>query len=114
MAEELNNKDFLDDEFKKIFFDESKRHSVIYGCIKSLSYYVQSSSAKTCQGLMKEIEPACLKLQELASGTSDIMNGKTIMTVKAVCAIYQNMVNKVASGTEESLGLSLIKEKIQE
>ena len=42
------------------------------------------------------------------------MNGKTVLTLKAVCAIYANMVNKVAAGADESYDLQVIKEKIHE
>ena len=42
------------------------------------------------------------------------MSGKTILSVKAICAIFQNMVNKVASHTDETMGIQLIKEKIHE
>ena len=57
----LNNEELI-----KIFVDESKKHSVTYGAIKALQYYVQSSTSKTCQGLMKEMEPACNHLYEIA------------------------------------------------
>ena len=50
----LNN-----EQFTKLFIEESKKHSVIYGAIKALQYYVETSTSKTCQGLMKEMEPAC-------------------------------------------------------
>ena len=42
------------------------------------------------------------------------MSGKTILTLKAICAIYANMVNKVASGADESAGIEYIKEKIND
>jgi hypothetical protein len=42
------------------------------------------------------------------------MSGKTILTLKAICAIYANMVNKVAAGADESAGIESIKEKIND
>jgi hypothetical protein len=42
------------------------------------------------------------------------MSGKTKLALKAVCAIYLNMVNKVASGTDEILDIKWIKEKVHE
>ena len=55
-----------DMDFRKIFIEESKRHSVTYGAIKALQNYVESSTSKTCQGLMKEIDPACSELMKIA------------------------------------------------
>jgi hypothetical protein len=63
---------------------------------------------------MKEMEPACELLQDIASKHHDLMTGKTQLAVKAVCAIYLNMVNKVASGTDEIFDIKWIKEKINE
>jgi len=42
------------------------------------------------------------------------MVGKTQLALKSVCAIYLNMVNKVAAGTDEILDIKWIKEKIHE
>ena len=42
------------------------------------------------------------------------MSGKTLLALKAVSAIYLNMVNKVASGTDEIFDIKWIKEKIHE
>ncbi len=42
------------------------------------------------------------------------MSGKTVLTLKAICAIYANMVNKVAAGADESAGIASIKEKIND
>ena len=42
------------------------------------------------------------------------MSGKTILALKAACAIYQNMVNKVAAHTDENHDINWIKEKIRE
>ena len=53
-------------------------------------------------------------MQELARKNPQIITGKTVLTLKAVCAIYQNMVNKVVSATDENQGINLIKEKIHE
>lgn len=64
---------------------------------------------------MKEIDPACSRLMAIAQDEqSEIMAGKTILQLKAVCAIYQNMVNKVASGSDEGLDINWIKQKIHE
>ena len=60
------------------------------------------------------MEPACKHLEDIALEVKEITTGKTILSLKAVCAIYQNMVNKVASATDESLDINLIKEKIRE
>lgn len=99
----------------KIFVEETKKHSMIYGAIRALSYQVESSTSKTCQGLIKDIEPTCAALSKIAyDSPADLMNGKTVLTLKAVCAIYQNMVNKVASATGETMDINLVKEKIHE
>ena len=103
-----------DDEFERIFIEESKKHSVIYGAIKALQKFAETSTSKTCQGLMKDLEPAIERLQTLASTKQDFMTGKTQLALKAVCAIYLNMVNKVASGTDEIFDIKWIKEKIHE
>ena len=50
----------------------------------------------------------------LGSQNPDFMAGKTQLALKAVCAIYLNMVNKVASGTDEIFDIKWIKEKIHE
>lgn len=66
---------------------------------------------------MKEMEPACTHLYEIAQmpqHAEDIMSGKTVLTLKAICAIYANMVNKVAAGADESAGIAAIKEKIND
>jgi hypothetical protein len=42
------------------------------------------------------------------------MTGKTQLAVKAISAIYLNMVSKVASGTDEIFDIKWIKEKINE
>ena len=101
-------------DIKRIFIEESKKHSLIYGAIKALAYTVETSSSKTCQGLIKDLDPTSEKLQAIALEEGDIINGKTVLTLKAVSAIYQNMVNKVVTSTDESLGINLIKEKIHE
>jgi len=56
-----------DAEFERIFIEESKKHSVIYGAIKALQKFAETSTSKTCQGLMKDLEPAIERLQSLAS-----------------------------------------------
>ena len=43
-----------------------------------------------------------------------VITGKTVLTLKASCAIYQNMVNKVVTSTEDSQEINLIKEKIRD
>ena len=66
---------------------------------------------------MKEMEPACNNLYDIAQmpqHAQEIMSGKTILTLKAICAIYANMVNKVAAGADESAGIESIKEKIND
>ena len=47
-------------DYCKIFVDESQKHSLIYGALKALSTLVEHSTSKTCQGLIKDLEPACL------------------------------------------------------
>jgi hypothetical protein len=55
---------------------------------------------------MKEMEPACNQLHKIGMESgSDFMHGKSLLTLKAVCAIYSNMVNKVASGADEGLDI---------
>jgi uncharacterized CHY-type Zn-finger protein len=53
-------------ELERIFIEESKKHSVIYGAIKTLQKFAEQSTSKTCQGLLKEMEPACQKLLDIA------------------------------------------------
>ncbi len=63
---------------------------------------------------MKEIERATQQILSIASKNAEIMAGKTQLALKAVCAIYSNMVNKVASATDEIFDINWIKEKINE
>ena len=63
---------------------------------------------------MKELEPACERLQAISEKHPELMTGKTQLAVKAISAIYLNMVNKVASGTDEIFDIKWIKEKINE
>jgi hypothetical protein len=104
-----------DQEYLKIFLEEASKHSLIYGAIRALTALVDSSTSKTCQGLIKDLEPASEQLWKVAlENRQEIMTGKTVLTLRAVCAIYQNMVNKVVSATDESQGIAFIKEKIRE
>ncbi len=35
-------------ELERIFIEESKKHSVVYGAIKALQKYAERSTSKTC------------------------------------------------------------------
>jgi len=61
---------------------------------------------------MKEIEDACLTVvNEYKKNCSQ--EGKTVLSLKAICAIYQRIVRQVCT-QEEDTDLDIIKEKIIE
>jgi hypothetical protein len=75
--------------YERVFVEESRKNgSLIYGAIRALSSLVEGSKSKTCQGLIKDLEPACARLEAVAKEDPEIITGKTVLTLKAVCAIY--------------------------
>ena len=74
-----------------VFVQESRKCSIITGAIKSLTQFVRDFNGKTCTGLMHEVVPACQHLQEVAK-KSWLLEGKTVLTLKAVCAIFQRCI----------------------
>ena len=100
------------DCYCKVFFEEARTNSVIYSAIKALMNLVQNSTEKTYSGLMKEIEPSYDHLVKVAT-KSGLLHGKTVLTLKAVCAIYQKIVRQVYT-LEEGQNIERIKDKIYE
>ena len=61
---------------------------------------------------MKELDPACDHLYVVAQ-KSGLLQGKTILTLKALCAIYKRMVRQV-SMSDEDQNIERIRERILE
>lgn len=54
----------IDTEYERVFAEEARKHkSLIYAAIRALATLVEGSKSKTCQGLIKDLEPACSRLQ---------------------------------------------------